>query len=65
MENDIKNGGSNMLFVNEFVTYLIKFVALLVIAVVGVICGAKFKKNKLAKQADMDTQDVSVTTENE
>lgn len=34
--------------VNEFVQYLIKFIVLGAIAVVGVICGAKYKKNKLA-----------------
>lgn len=54
-----------MLFANEFLTYLIKFVVLLAIAVVGVICGAKFKKNKLAKQVEMNKEDVSVTTEDE
>ena len=37
--------------VNEFLQYLIKFIALGGIAVVGVICGAHYKKNKLVKQA--------------
>ncbi|MDE6435082.1 MAG: hypothetical protein K2L07_12735 [Lachnospiraceae bacterium] len=41
-----------MLFLNEFVTYLIKYVVLGIIAVLGVMLGAKYKKNKLAKQAD-------------
>ncbi len=40
-----------MLFLNELGTYLIKFIVLGVIAVLGVMCGAKYKKNKLAKQA--------------
>ncbi|MDD6071499.1 MAG: hypothetical protein PUC12_11925 [Clostridiales bacterium] len=40
-----------MLFMKEFVTYLIKFVALGVIAVAGILLGVKTKKNKLAKQA--------------
>lgn len=39
-----------MLFLNELITYLIKFIALGIIAVLGVMCGAKYKKNKLAKQ---------------
>lgn len=36
--------------VNEFIQYVIKFVILGAIAIVGVICGAKYKKNKLAKE---------------
>lgn len=38
-----------MLFANELLNYLVKYLALGVIAVVGVLCGAKAKKNKLAK----------------
>lgn len=41
-----------MLFLNEFVTYLIKYVVLGVIAVFGVMFGARYKKNKLAKQTE-------------
>lgn len=51
MADYIKNGGMNMLFMKEFVTYLIKFVALGVIATAGILVGVKTKKNKLAKQA--------------
>jgi len=40
-----------MLFLNELGTYLIKFIVLGIIAVAGVMCGAKYKKNKLAEQA--------------
>lgn len=54
-----------MLFVDELLTYLIKFIALGVIAVAGVLCGAKFKKNKLAKQADAENQEITSETENE
>lgn len=34
----------------EFFQYLFKFIVLGGIAIVGVICGAQYKKNKLAKQ---------------
>lgn len=37
--------------VNEFIQYLIKFIVLGAIAVAGAMCGAKYKKNKLAKEA--------------
>lgn len=42
-----------MLLLNEFVMYLIKFVALGLIAFAGIMCGIKYKKNKLAKDAGM------------
>ena len=54
-----------MLFVDELLTYLIKFIALGAIAVIGVICSAKFKKNKLAKQAEAVQENVSSEQENE
>lgn len=38
------------LLVNEFLQYLIKFVVFGAIAIIGVICGVKYKKNKLAKE---------------
>lgn len=38
-----------MLFANELLNYLIKYVVLGVIAIIGVLCGVKAKKNKLAK----------------
>jgi hypothetical protein len=40
-----------MLLLSELVEYLIKFVVLGVIAWAGVMCGAKYKKNKLAQAA--------------
>ncbi|MCM1180069.1 MAG: hypothetical protein NC347_07420 [Clostridium sp.] len=51
-----------MLFLQELVTYLIKFVVLGAIAVAGVMFGAKYKKNKLAAQADEENA-ASVETE--
>ncbi len=39
------------LLAGEFLTYLFKYIILGVIAVAGVLCGAKYKKNKLAKSA--------------
>ena len=42
-----------MLLLNEFVMYLIKFVALGLIAFAGIMFGIKYKKNKLAKDAGM------------
>lgn len=35
----------------EFLTYLFKFVVLVVIAVAGVVIGGKVKKSKIAKNA--------------
>ena len=40
-----------MLLLNEFITYLIKFVALGLIAFAGIMLGIRHKKNKLAKEA--------------
>lgn len=40
-----------MVLLSEFVSYLIKFLAFMLITVVAVICGAKYKKNKLANAA--------------
>lgn len=42
-----------MLFASELVNYLFKFVILMAIAVVGVICGAKIKKSKIDKETQM------------
>ena len=35
----------------EFLTYLFKFVVLVVIAVAGAMIGANYKKSKLSKEA--------------
>ena len=40
-----------MAFLSELLTYLFKFIVLGVITIAGVMCGAKMKKNKLAKNA--------------
>lgn len=40
-----------MALLSEFVSYLIKFLAFMVITAVAVICGVKYKKNKLVKAA--------------
>lgn len=40
-----------MAFVNELLTYLFKFIILGAVAVAGVLCGARIKKNKLSKEA--------------
>lgn len=39
-----------MAFAGEFLTYLFKYIVLGVIAIAGVLCGAKLKKNKLEKE---------------
>lgn len=41
-----------MLLLNEFLTYLFKFVVLGVVGFAGIMCGIRFKKNKLAKEAE-------------
>ena len=43
-----------MVFLSEFVTYLIKFIALGLIALAGIICGINSakKKNVLAESSD-------------
>ena len=51
IKNVSLNGGITMELINEFLMYLIKFAALGLIACLGVICGIKHKKNKLAKEA--------------
>lgn len=40
-----------MVLLSELVSYLIKFVVFMLIAVVAVKCGAKYKQNKLEKAA--------------
>ncbi|MGN0438984.1 MAG: hypothetical protein ACI4F4_10710 [Lachnospiraceae bacterium] len=40
-----------MAFISELLTYLFKFIILGAVAVAGVLCGAKMKKNKNAKEA--------------
>ncbi|MCM1498623.1 MAG: hypothetical protein NC124_09175 [Clostridium sp.] len=45
-----------MALVNELLTYLFKFIVLFVIAIAGGICGAKIKKNKIAKEAAVEEQ---------
>lgn len=49
------------LLAGEFLTYIFKYIILGAIAVAGVLCGAKYKKNKLAKEAADD--EVSQTEE--
>lgn len=39
-----------MFLLNEFVEYVIKFICLGGIAIAGVLCGVKYKKNKIAKE---------------
>lgn len=46
-----------MELVNELVMYIIKYVALGLIAFAGIMCGIKYKKDKLAKEAAADTAD--------
>lgn len=49
------NGGMIMdLLAGEFLTYLFKYIVLGVIAIAGVLCGVKYKKNKLAKKTAID-----------
>ncbi|MGN0153720.1 MAG: hypothetical protein ACI4A3_04675 [Lachnospiraceae bacterium] len=48
------------LLAGEFLTYLLKFIALGVIAVAGVLCGTKYKKNKIAKEAEAETSETEV-----
>jgi len=55
-----------MAFIGELLTYSFKYIILLAVTVIAVICGAKYKKNKLAKAAveneTVNTQDTE--TEN-
>lgn len=37
------------MLLNEFLTYLIKYIILLLVAVAGACCGARYKKSKIAK----------------
>lgn len=41
-----------MLFLGEFLQYLFKFVILLSVAVIGAVCGAKYKKKKLESNSE-------------
>ena len=45
-----------MALASEFLTYLFKFIVLLVIAIAGGICGARIKKNKIAEEAAAEEQ---------
>ncbi len=40
-----------MAFIGELLTYLFKFLVLGAVTVAAVLCGAKYKKSKLAKAA--------------
>ena len=40
-----------MAFIGELLTYLFKFLILGGVTIAAVLCGAKYKKNKLAKAA--------------
>lgn len=46
------------LLAGEFLTYLFKYIVLGAIAIVGIICGAKYKKNKIAKKTAAETSEV-------
>lgn len=51
-----------MAFIGELLTYLFKFIILGVITVAAVICGAKYKKSKLAKAAaETDNTESDIT----
>lgn len=59
MINVKNNGGIIMeLLAGEFLTYLFKYIVLGAIAIVGIICGAKYKKNKIAKKTAAETSEV-------
>ncbi|MDO5156351.1 MAG: hypothetical protein Q4D51_10345 [Eubacteriales bacterium] len=42
-------GGGMMLFAKELFIYVFKYVVLGVVAICGVVVGAKYKKNKIEK----------------
>lgn len=50
-------------FLNEFVSYAIKYVLLGAIAFAGIIAGVYYKKNKLAKEAAAEKDSDSKVTE--
>lgn len=52
-----------MAFVGELLTYLFKFIILGGVTVAAVLCGAKYKKNKLAKAATQADDADNETTE--
>ena len=55
-----------MAFLNELLTYLFKFIILGGVAIVAVLCGAKYKKNKSAKAAEeAESAEVDNTDETE
>lgn len=53
-----------MAFLSELLTYSFKYIILLAVTIVAVICGAKYKKNKLAKAAAEAEPDNTKETEN-
>ena len=58
-----------MAFLNEFLTYLFKFIVLGGVTIAAVLCGAKYKNSKIAKSAsesEKDTEDdVDTVDEND
>ncbi|MGN0242687.1 MAG: vanadium nitrogenase [Lachnospiraceae bacterium] len=42
----------SMVFLSEFVSYIIKYVAFIAVAVAGVLCGKKLRDRKNAKQEE-------------
>lgn len=40
------------LLAGELLTYVFKYIVLGAIAIIGVVCGAKYKKNKLAPKSE-------------
>lgn len=53
-----------MAFLSELLTYSFKYIILLAVTIVAVICGAKYKKSKLAKAAAEAELDNTEETEN-
>lgn len=51
-----------MAFLGELLTYLFKFIVLGAVTIAAVLCGAKYKKNKIAKAAaEASTSDTEET----
>ncbi len=51
-----------MAFIGELLTYLFKFIILGGVTIAAVLCGAKYKKNKIAKAAaEVDNTESDIT----
>lgn len=53
-----------MAFLSELLTYSFKYIVLLAVTIVAVLCGIKHKKNKIAKAAAETEPDCAKETEN-